>query len=384
MTAQLKVHPAADAFPLMDERRYAELRDDIREHGLRQPITICDGMVLDGRNRYRACVELGIAPKTVVYEGDPWACAWSLNGQRRDLVAEQRYLIWKFCHENSEAFQAEKQRIAEEANAKRSKATKAQPREADGTMAAKPVSVQTVHRPAAQAPRPERVEKAKASKTNAGAVARGDALAERRPDLAEKVRKGEVKPAEAYRQMKRDTVAATVEALPADKHRVIYADPPWQYSDQRVGVMESTAAADHYPTMSVAELSALDVRSIAADDCVLFCWATFPLLPDALEVVRAWGFKYKTAFVWAKGRPNFGHYHDASAELLLVCTRGSATPEADVREAQIQNFARGKHSAKPEQFRALIDRLYPHGARIELFRRGAAPDGWKVWGNESV
>jgi N6-adenosine-specific RNA methylase IME4 len=144
-------------------------------------------------------------------------------------------------------------------------------------------------------------------------------------------------------------------------------------------------AESHYPTMSTAELSLLDVRALAGDDTVLFCWATFPLLPDALEVIRAWGFKYKTAFVWDKGRPNFGNYHDASAELLIVATRGSGVPEIDERMRQIQTWPHpGEHSRKPEEARQMIDKLYPNGPRIELFRRGEAPAGWDVWGNEAA
>lgn len=105
--------------------------------------------------------------------------------------------------------------------------------------------------------------------------------------------------------------------------------------------------------------------------------------PDGLRVVSAWGFQYKTAFVWAKGRGPFGNYHTASAELLIVATHGSCLPEADKREDQVQTVPRpGGHSVKPEEFRAMIDRLYPTGPRVELFARGGVPEGWRGWGNE--
>ena len=119
---ELKTHKAASAFPMMDNKRFAELLEDIRQNGQHVPITLCDGEILDGRNRAKACLQLGITPRTEQYSGDPWAFVWSLNGLRRDLLDEQRYLLWKHCNENSEAWQAEKQRIAEEANAKRSAA----------------------------------------------------------------------------------------------------------------------------------------------------------------------------------------------------------------------------------------------------------------------
>lgn len=382
----LEAHPAADTFPMMDDARYAELRDDIAANGQREPITIHKGQILDGRNRQKACTELGIEPITRTYEGDPWAFVWSLNGQRRDLVSEQRYLIWRHVNEKSEEWQAKQAAIRAEANRKRAEAMTDMPYAPAGE-SRKPQKVVDQNEQPLTAPKVAvaRNEKAKAANVNPSTVARADTLATKRPDLAEKVRRGEMKPAQAHRTMKRETVEERVAALPDGKHRVIYADPPWQYNDSRaLDNYENTAAEGHYPTMSKAELCALDVKRLAADDAVLFCWATFPLLPDALEVVKAWGFTYKTAVVWDKQRANLGNYHNASAELLFVCTRGSCTPDATNRIDQVQTLKReGRHSEKPEHFRRLIDQLYTHGPRIELFRRGEAPDGWKVWGNEA-
>ena len=200
------------------------------------------------------------------------------------------------------------------------------------------------------------------------------------------VRLRDMKPTEALRQIKKAEVREKVLDLPEGKYRVIYADPPWQYNDARQtgDHRETTGALHHYSTMALSELKALDVASLAADDCALLCWGTFPLLPDVLELVKAWGFKYKTAFVWDKAHGAFGHYHDAEAELLIVATKGSCTPDADTKERQIQRFARGRHSAKPEEWRELIDTLWSHGPRIELFRRGEPPEGWGAWGAETM
>lgn len=168
------------------------------------------------------------------------------------------------------------------------------------------------------------------------------------------------------------------------RYRVIYADPPWRYNDTRGGLesYRGSAAEDHYPTMSLEEICSVDVKAISEDDAVLFCWATFPLLPEALQVVAAWGFAYKTAFVWNKVRPNFGNYHNANGELLLLGVRGSCRPDVDKREQQVITLERtGRHSEKPGEFRAMIDRLYPRGKRIELFAR-TAHEGWDAHGNE--
>lgn len=383
---ELQEHPAAALFPMMPADRFDELRTSIAENGQRHPIVVHEGKIIDGRNRYRACVELGRDPITVDLRDatgeespDPWLYAWDCNGQRRDIPADQRYLIWKREVEGSDRFQAEIRARKAAANRARSESqsgvSKVEAKERARTSCA------------ATSPHSDvgREEKARASSTNRGAVERMDRLDRERPDLAEKVVAGELKPTQALREMKRGQVADKVAALPDGKHRVIYADPPWKYGDERnMAGYDESAAAGQYPTMSKDELCALNVKSLAADDAVLFCWATFPLLPDALEVVKAWGFKYKTAIVWAKGRANLGNYHNASAELLVIATRGSCTPDATSRPDQVQAVKReGRHSEKPEQFRSLIDALYVHGPRIELFRRGAAPEGWIVWGNEA-
>ena len=382
---ELNHHPAADAFPMMEKVRFEELLNDIREHGQRESVTICGDMILDGRNRYKACLELGIIPKTKDFDGDPWAYVWSLNGQRRDLVAEQRYLIWKYCHEQSEAFQAEKTRIQNEANRKRSEAMQGVPYAPRGEER-KPEKVweQSVPAPSHH---PERVTKATASKTNPGAVARGDKIAKERPDLAEGIRQGTIKPAEAHRQMKKDEVKEKTKALPEGKHRVIYADPPWKYNDAQAVKGDygtgTGAVAGHYPPMSLTELKALDIKTLSADDSVLFLWATSPLLENALELCKAWGFYYKAHFIWDKVKHNMGHYNSVRHELLLICTRGSGTPEVTKLFDSVQVIERQEHSRKPEEFRTIIDTLYPSGQRIELFCRGDKPEGWETWGNEA-
>jgi len=382
-------HPAAEIFPLMDGKRFAELVESIREHGLLHPVVLHGGAILDGRNRHRACMEAGRESRFVDYAGDPFAYVWNANGQRRDIGNDQRYLIWKMANECSAEWQAKAAAVRAEGDRKRSEATKAQPRTEDGLFdtGAATTSGRT------RSPRgPGKAAKGAAAGTNRGSAERMDTLATRRPDLAESVRLGDMKPTAAMREMKKDEVSAKVADLPADIFRVFYADPPWQYNDDRGGLgsgdgqggadFASTAARNHYPTMSKADLCALDVGALSAADAVLFCWATFPLLPDAIEVVRAWGFKYKTAFVWDKGKGSFGHYHKAEAELLLVCTKGSCTPDSDERENQVQRWPRGAHSRKPAEAAEMISRLYPHGPRIELFCRGKPQPGWVGWGAE--
>jgi len=363
----------------MPDDRFRELKTDIAAHGQLEPIVLCDGKILDGRHRYRACVELGIEPRTRVFDGNPWAYVWSMNGQRRDLSQDQRAQIAIFVYAQSDEWEDARQRIAEEANRKRSEAAKERPRTEGGTFRPAPVVGQSV---GALDKNKAQSAKAAAAGVNMGAIARAEALQAARPDLAEKVRTGDMKPAEARRQARRDAVIQNVKELPMDQFTVIYADPPWSYSDKMSGdISEGYGAAEkHYPAMSIGDIKALEVP--AADDAVLFLWTTSPMLEKGVEVAEAWGFTYKASFIWDKVKHNMGHYNSVRHEFLLVCTKGSCVPQNTKLFDSVQSIERTGHSEKPEKFREIIETLYPHGNRLEMFARKKA-EGWVAWGAEA-
>lgn len=168
--------------------------------------------------------------------------------------------------------------------------------------------------------------------------------------------------------------------MEGSKYKVIYADPPWSYNDKQ-NTSKLGGAVKHYSTMSIRELCLMPVRWLACKDAVLFLWVTSPLLESSFELVKAWGFKYKTSFVWDKVAHNMGHYNSVRHELLLVCTRGSCTPEVKKLFDSVQSISRTKHSKKPDVFREIIDTIYPTGERLELFARERT-EGWDVFGNE--
>lgn len=168
----------------------------------------------------------------------------------------------------------------------------------------------------------------------------------------------------------------------SSKYRIIYADPPWQYGYERLG--NSGDAKRHYPTMPLEEICEIPVEKIAEDDAVLFLWTTSPLMMNANDVVEAWGFEYKAAFIWDKVKHNFGHYNSVRHEVLFICTRGSCTPDVATLHDSVVSIERTKHSEKPEYFRQVIDEIYPAGKRIELFARGLLPGNWDSWGNQAV
>ena len=178
-----------------------------------------------------------------------------------------------------------------------------------------------------------------------------------------------------------DKVAAIQRgALPIGEFDVVCADPPWQYDNS--GFSDSAAA--HYPTMSVEAIAALPTTDPTfpkfADACVLFLWATSPLLPAAGLVMAEWGFDYKACLVWVKDRaPGLGWWLRTRHELLLVGARGSTTPIEKVDS--VIEAAVADHSRKPIEAYAAIDRMFPGVRRVEVFARAPRP-GWDAWGNE--
>jgi N6-adenosine-specific RNA methylase IME4 len=167
---------------------------------------------------------------------------------------------------------------------------------------------------------------------------------------------------------------------PAGRFACIYADPPWQYGNQGT----RAATDNHYPTMPLDDICALDVggrsvADIAADDAHLHLWTTNAFLFDAKRVMEAWGFTYKSCFVWVKPQMGIGNYWRVSHEFLLFGVRGRC-PFGARNKMSWAELPRGRHSAKPSEIRSMIEAVSP-GPRIELFAREEVA-GWSSWGNQ--
>ncbi len=171
------------------------------------------------------------------------------------------------------------------------------------------------------------------------------------------------------------------------KYGIIYSDCPWQYKVwSKKG--QARSAESHYPTMSIEAIRALPVSALAADDCALFLWVTFPTLREAFSVVDAWGFTYKTvAFTWVKQNKKaptlfwgMGHWTRANAEICLLATKG-APKRISAKVHQVIMSPIEAHSKKPDEVRDRIVTLMGDLPRVELFARQATP-GWDIWGNE--
>lgn len=191
---------------------------------------------------------------------------------------------------------------------------------------------------------------------------------------------------------------------PTGKYGAILADPPWRFEvwsgETAVKARASSngtnvAAGHHYQTMDRQNIAALSVEALAADDCALFLWVTWPTLLEAIDLMRGWGFEYKTcAFAWMKAHAGqvemfrddldtqmgMGYWTRANSEVCLLATRGKPKRlNADVRQGIIA--PRREHSRKPDDIHERIERLVA-GPYLELFARQQRP-GWTTWGNET-
>lgn len=167
------------------------------------------------------------------------------------------------------------------------------------------------------------------------------------------------------------------------KYNIIYADPPWKYDDCNRG----GGAARHYDVMSIEDLCKMNVQDLAADDCVLFMWACYPMFQEALDLIKAWGFTYKTiGFQWIKTSEKgkifwgMGSWTRANSEPCLIAVKGKPKCINHGINQIVMSPIR-KHSQKPDEIRHKIVQLCGDLPRIELFARQRA-NGWHCFGNE--
>jgi N6-adenosine-specific RNA methylase IME4 len=177
---------------------------------------------------------------------------------------------------------------------------------------------------------------------------------------------------------------SVVEAPPrAGTYGVIYADPPWEfrtYSDKGKG----RSAEAHYDCLSLEAIKALPVSSWAAKNAVLYSWCTVPHLEHALAVMAAWGFTYKSGFVWIKDRVGTGYWARNRHEHLLIGARGSGVCPRFRGIASVDSVIEGQqrgHSHKPDRATEIIELYHPGVPKLELFARETRP-GWDAWGDQ--
>ncbi len=380
----LEFHPLANVFPLSDGEEFRALMADIAAHGVREPVVLYEGQILDGRNRYRASWAAGVDCPLTNYEGDdPAAYVVSLNLRRRHLTESQRAMA---AAKLVSWARGENQHTSGSANLPTHKAAE--------MLKVSPRSVSTA-RAVRDKGTPELQQKVEHGKVSVSAAA--DVATLPQPEQAEIVARGEREILEAARRIRARKAAASrdiriqkiaeiskgnTELGTETRYPVIYADPPWRYENPSMGGSDRSIE-NHYPTMSLEEICALPVADLATEDAILYLWATAPKLAESMKVIEAWGFEYRTGMVWDKMKIGMGYWTRNQHEHLLICRRGQMpTPKIGEQPPSVIRIPRGEHSAKPAEFYEIIESAYPELPKIELLCRSPR-DGWAVWGNQA-
>lgn len=176
--------------------------------------------------------------------------------------------------------------------------------------------------------------------------------------------------------------------LPNKKYNIIYADPPWKFKYYGKSDDRYRRAEGHYTVTDLDEMKKLPISKLTDDNCAIFMWAIYPMLPQSLELLEAWGFEFKTvAFTWVKKNKTnhdfffgMGYWTRANCEICLLGVKGHPK-RANSNVAQLVISNRREHSRKPDEVRKRIVQLMGNLPRIELFARQRF-EGWDAWGNE--
>jgi N6-adenosine-specific RNA methylase IME4 len=407
--------------PLAPEE-YKQLEQNILRDGVREPLSIWrhEGrdILLDGHNRHSICTKHNLPYQTVTVE------TVTVGGEKQPLDSVGRARIWVAVNQRGrrnmdtndwaalvaatvpDFTEETKRRQTETLKANAPTGGQAKADKAKGLPLGKKLpkgtddySTRAVEQAIAQvAPQQTNRTYVRAVLKEAGYDAKKNTFKE--PEKVTRVGSapGQTSALELVKKHRNDATAAKLSTitsenankLPTDKrYSVLYVDCPWQYEFVQ---SDNRKIENHYPTMDVDALCSFQVEfedgnkksvhDLAADDAVMFFWATAPQLPEALKVLQAWGFKYKSHFVWDKEKVGMGYWARGQHELLLVATKGKISPpEESARVASVIRVPRGKHSAKPELVYGLIEKMYPSASYLEIFSRGKR-SGWDAVGNQ--
>lgn len=383
-------HPVADIFPLLQGEEYEILKADIVTNGLIEPIWLHpDGRIIDGRNRWRACADTNTNVTTRVWDGQGSLVSLvvSLNLHRRHLDSSQRAVVAVEVLPMLEDEARERQRQAGKENGRGMDSSVKDLTELS--------EVREPQRATQQA--------AEIFHTNRQYVHEAKNLKEKALDLFEQVKAGDMTIPKARREYKKrnrveppipstykadgchvvmgDAKKLDLSQFP-HRYKVIVADPPWSYD---VTIKQGTTEGQ-YLSLTDQDLFDMPVSDLAHADCVLFLWGTWPKLPQALEVIKAWGFKYVTGLPWIKTTVNgnldygVGYWVRGVSEYYLIAKRGNVS----VEPLRMKGYAgllweNLGHSRKPNNIHELAKAL--PGPYLELFAR-SPKYGWTVFGND--
>ena len=371
-----------ELIPPLDKDELDRLEKSIIEEGCRDPLIISDGEIIDGHNRYDICTKHNRPFKTKEkkFKDDNEKIIWIINNQlaRRNISRYDRTRL------------ALKQEDIFEKQAKEQQKRK--------PVFVSPILAKQKSRQkklvGTKKPLDRREKVAEIAKVSHGTVAKVKII-EKEADDETKKKLSEQKTTinKVYKDIikakKREDIGKNGKAvpLPKRKYNIIYADPPWNfkhYSDKG----RDRSPANYYRLQDIEDLKKLSIEKLADDNCILFMWVTHPFLEKAMDVIKVWGFKYKTVgFVWVKKNKKsdswfwgMGYWTRSNSELCLIATKGSPQRKSSsVHELVCTRIE--KHSKKPDIVKEKIVELMGDIPRIELFARDKT-EGWDVWGDE--
>ena len=375
--------------PPLQAEELAQLEANILADGCRDPLVAWGNVLVDGHNRYSICSKHGLPFDVVQIEfadreaAMDWMDANQLG--RRNITPDQFTLLLGRRYNRAKKAQGgtgANQHVAQTGQIVQSASTAKKLAEEHG------VDERTVRRAGQYAEAVAKVSQAVQTPIAAPrqAVIKAAALIEKAPEKAIEILTGAKSLADVKRDERREERSARAEELaqlgPAEVQRgpfgLVLADPPWSYDFAQ---SDSREIENQYPTATVDEI--ISHKPDAADDCVLLMWATVAKLSEAFEVMDGWGFEYKTHAVWDKEKIGMGYWFRGQHELLLVGTKGQASPpDAEHRVSSVFREARGKHSAKPQCVYEWIEAAFPDRLKLEMYCRSPRA-GWAVFGNEA-
>jgi N6-adenosine-specific RNA methylase IME4 len=375
---QLRFHPASTIFPLLEGEEFDALVESIRAKGLLNPIWLHpDGSIIDGRNRYRACLKAGVEPRFQTWNGKGSLAGFvfAQNFDRRHLNATMRALAAK----KSEPFFA-----AEAKERQRQSPGRPKKGQEKGTQ-----KVEQVSRSKNESLAADRA--AKAAKSNRQYVSDLKKIEKEAPQVYARIEAGELELTLAKRQVREQKrekrrkenaelvkVAKSPEEIKA-KFATIIIDPPWDVSDEG-DVNQFGRANPDYHTMPFADILKLPVADKADVDCHLYMWITNRSLPKGFDLIEAWGFRYITCLTWCKPSFGIGNYFRGSTEQILFAVKGSQPlKRKDAGTWFLAERGKDDHSAKPEEAFQLIEPSSP-GPYLEWFPGSKERDGWTKLG----
>ena len=382
-------HPLANLFPLIEGEAFADLVADVREHGLREAIIIHDGMILDGRNRARACEDAECPPRYEPFAGkdeDALALVLSKNLTRRHLNDGQRaYIAAKLSNIGwgGDRSKSPNGGLSVADAAGRLKVAKRQVERAKIVRDRAAANVQAL------------VEGGEMPIALAAGIAELDQddqdslIAEARGAKGPIARRALTLLKQRMRAARERKLGKIQREDPKGIFGCILEDFEWDHETWSDAGKDSRHALNHYGTSTDAHTAAEIVArtaerfACAAPDCVLWMWSTIPHLAIAVDVLRMRGFAYKSHYIWNKDRIITGYWSRAKHEILLIGVRGKIDcPAPGTQWDSVVDAALQEHSRKPDAFLEMIETYYPTLPKIEFNARRARP-GWHSWGNEA-